>query len=113
MAPPGRLNRLARIPGIYSRLAWWGLVAPRSDSGLLHLASACGTPVVGVFGPTDPDRFGPRGVPHRALRRPWPCSPCWHTRCPQSAGGEAACLSQLLVEEVCAALDELLDLPNG
>jgi len=31
------------------------------DTGPLHLAAALGTPVVGLFGPTDPVRNGPRG----------------------------------------------------
>jgi heptosyltransferase I len=31
------------------------------DTGLLHLAAAMGTPVVGLFGYTNPRRFGPRG----------------------------------------------------
>jgi ADP-heptose:LPS heptosyltransferase len=30
-----------------------------ADSGPLHLAAALGTPVVGLFGPTDPERNGP------------------------------------------------------
>lgn len=30
-----------------------------ADTGPLHLSSALGTPVVGLYGPTDPDRNGP------------------------------------------------------
>ncbi len=32
-----------------------------NDSGITHLASAVGTPVVALFGPTDPVRWAPRG----------------------------------------------------
>lgn len=32
-----------------------------NDSGITHLAAACGVPVVAVFGPTDPAVWGPRG----------------------------------------------------
>ena len=29
------------------------------DTGPMHIATACGTPIVGIFGPTDPQRNGP------------------------------------------------------
>ncbi len=40
------------------------------DTGPLHLACALGKPVVGIYGPTDPRRNGPFGVPFRVLRHP-------------------------------------------
>jgi heptosyltransferase-1 len=40
------------------------------DTGPLHLASALGKPVVGIFGPTDPARNGPFGGDFRVLRHP-------------------------------------------
>ncbi|PYY16963.1 MAG: lipopolysaccharide heptosyltransferase I [Acidobacteria bacterium] len=40
------------------------------DTGPLHLASALGTPVVAIFGPTDPARNGPYGGRHVVLRNP-------------------------------------------
>jgi heptosyltransferase-1 len=40
------------------------------DTGPLHLACALGKPVVGIYGPTDPSRNGPFGVPFRVLRSP-------------------------------------------
>lgn len=39
------------------------------DSGPLHLADALGKPGVALFGPTDPNRNGPRGKSLAALRR--------------------------------------------
>ena len=38
------------------------------DTGPLHLASALVRPVVGIYGPTDPDRNGPYGTRARVLR---------------------------------------------
>jgi ADP-heptose:LPS heptosyltransferase len=35
--------------------------AVTTDSGPMHLAAAMGTPLVALFGPGDPRRFGPRG----------------------------------------------------
>jgi len=49
-----------------------------NDSGPMHLASAVDTPVVAVFGPTDPERNPPMkiGAVHRIVRTELPCSPC-------------------------------------
>lgn len=38
------------------------------DTGPMHLAAALGVPVVGIFGPTDPDRNGPFGTRSIVLR---------------------------------------------
>jgi len=40
------------------------------DTGPLHLASALGKPVVGIFGPTDPARNGPFWGSFKVLRHP-------------------------------------------
>lgn len=37
-----------------------------NDSGPLHLATAAGAPVVGIYGPTDPNVFGPWAPPGQA-----------------------------------------------
>ncbi len=39
-----------------------------NDSGVSHLAAACGAPTVAVFGPTDPALWAPRGERVRVLR---------------------------------------------
>ena len=39
-----------------------------ADSGPLHLANALGTPVIGLYGPTSPDRNGPYGGRDIAVR---------------------------------------------
>jgi ADP-heptose:LPS heptosyltransferase len=40
-----------------------------NDSGITHLAAACGVPTVALFGPTDPGVWGPRGRAVRILHR--------------------------------------------
>jgi heptosyltransferase-1 len=38
------------------------------DTGPLHLAAALGTPVIGLYGPTNPARNGPYGQLQRVVR---------------------------------------------
>ncbi len=42
-----------------------------SDSGVSHLAAAVGIPTIAVFGPTDPDVWGPPGDNVAIVRRRW------------------------------------------
>jgi heptosyltransferase I len=48
------------------------------DTGPMHLAAALGVPVVGIFGPTSPERNGPFATRHIVLRSA--LSPTTHTR---------------------------------
>ncbi|HEV2272856.1 MAG TPA: glycosyltransferase family 9 protein [Acidobacteriaceae bacterium] len=73
------------------------------DTGPLHLACALGKPVVGIFGPTEPKRNGPFGVPFRVLRHPE--SKRDHTR---RAHPEAGLLT-ITADEVYLAAIELLE----
>ena len=52
------------------------------DTGPMHLAAAVGTPVVSVFGPSDPARYAPREAHHHVVRIDLPCSPCNRIRLP-------------------------------
>lgn len=47
-----------------------------NDSGITHLASAIGTPAIAIFGPTNPDIWGPRGKQVEIIYKKYPCSPC-------------------------------------
>lgn len=76
------------------------------DSGPMHLAAAVGTPVVALFGPTDPLRTGPLGA-GRILRRELPCSPCLRRRC--RIADVYRCMRDLNVAEVCGAVRDLLE----
>ena len=71
----------------------------------MHLAAAVGTPVVALFGPTDPGRTGPTGSPSRVLDRYVFCSPCFRKECPY--GHE--CMEGIAVEDVSRAVLELVD----
>ena len=79
-----------------------GVLLIGGDTGPLHLACALGVPVVGIFGPTDPARNGPFGVPFRVLRNPE--SQRDHTRRAEPEAG----LLTITPEAVLVAADELL-----
>jgi heptosyltransferase-2 len=80
-------------------------VVVANDSGPMHLAAAVGTPVVALFGPTDPGRTGPTGAPSEVLDRYVFCSPCFLKECPY--GHE--CMREISVEMVAGAVERLLD----
>jgi 3-deoxy-D-manno-octulosonic-acid transferase/heptosyltransferase-1 len=74
-----------------------------TDSGPMHLAAAVGTPIVALFGPTDPARTGPYGPGHRIIRKGLSCSPCFRKRCETPR-----CMTDISVEEVFTAVKEML-----
>jgi ADP-heptose:LPS heptosyltransferase len=80
------------------------------DTGPMHLAAAVGTPVVGVFGPSDPARYAPRIAAHRVVRIDLWCAPCNLIRQPpeRCRGVIPDCLQGVTVDAVCAAADALL-----
>ncbi len=84
-----------------------------NDSGPMHLAAAVGTPVVAVFGSTDPARTGPYGNGHRIIRRPLWCSPCsdFARRC-WNVWTPLACLRAIEADEVFTVVVEQLEAPT-
>ena len=79
------------------------------DTGPIHLAAAAGTPIVGLYGPTDPARngpwsaLGPHGVAVLRMRVP-----------PQAAmPPRDALLDDITVDEVLAAAEARLDRAAG
>ena len=83
------------------------------DTGPMHLAASVGTPVVALFGPSDPRRYGPRGSEHRILRVDLPCSPCGQVRLPpeRCRGKVPDCMDGIQVRAVVEAASELLARP--
>ena len=74
-----------------------------ADSGPLHLAAALGTPVVGLYGPTDPARNGPF-VPGAAIvHKAWPEEISYKRRSDYSPA-----MLRITVEDVLAAAEPLL-----
>lgn len=74
------------------------------DTGPLHIAAAAGTPVVAIFGPTDPARNGPWSPDDVVVSRFTACGCHYARRCRQSAW----CLADVEVAEVTAAIQQRL-----
>ncbi len=73
-----------------------------ADTGPMHVAVAVGTPVVALFGATDPARHGPYGGRNTILHHPAPGAVVPGKR-PTDAEG-AACMARITPEEVLVAV---------
>jgi heptosyltransferase-1 len=74
------------------------------DSGLMHLSAAVGTPVVSLWGATDPERTGPFGYERLLLQGRAACAPCYLRRCPIGRVCMRSITSESVVEKVGEAL---------
>ncbi len=80
-----------------------------NDSGPMHIAAAVGTPVLGIFGPTNPLLQGPYGNSHLTVRNESvKCLGCNLTACPIAH----PCMRELSVDEVYAAVQKLVKKNN-
>jgi heptosyltransferase-2 len=111
-----------RPPVLAGRLEVAGMVAlieraralVANDSGPGHVASAVGTPVVTIYGPTSPEHgCAPWGDDHRAVAIDGlacrPCSRRGPRACPL---GHFRCMRELAVPRVLAAVEALLEGPR-
>lgn len=74
-----------------------------NDSGPMHMAAALATPLVALFGPTDPVTTAPvtdRGI---IVRHPVACAPCLKRHCPT----DHRCMIAIGVDEVLDAARNL------
>ena len=75
-----------------------------NDTGMMHLASLLGVPVVAIFGSTDPSLTGPLGQGHSILRHQVECSPCFLRECPI----DFRCMKAVSVDEVTDTILSIL-----
>lgn len=96
------------------------------DTSVTHIASATGTPVVAIFGPTDPARWGPWPISWMSAENPWrskgnaqqgnvyvlqgeqSCVPCRQEGCARHLDSSSDCLTQLSADRVIQAVQTLL-----
>jgi lipopolysaccharide heptosyltransferase III len=95
------------------------------DTSVTHLAAAAGCPTVALYGPTDPQLWGPwpvggldaaweaAGTIQRRgnvwlVQNPLPCAPCQLEGCERRLDSYSACLNELSPRQVIAAVDQAL-----
>ena len=108
LAPPTDLAELASLLQAAALLV-------SGDTGPLHLAAALGTPVVGLYGPSDPARNGPWS-PADEVVSAFPDCTCaaWRAEAGRAVPmvrrcrAGKACLEALTADRVCAAVDRRL-----
>jgi ADP-heptose:LPS heptosyltransferase len=85
-------------------LAQAATIMVSGDTGPTHIASAVGTPLVGIYGPTRPERNGPLGAADQTVSRAAVCR-CHHLR---QCRFDRMCLLDIEVSEVLEAVERRL-----
>jgi lipopolysaccharide heptosyltransferase II len=83
------MDLLSRLTGLFT-----------NETGTMHLADFIGTPLVAIFGSTEPDLTGPRGAGSTVIRQKVECSPCFLRECPI----DFRCMQEIPMEKVVAAV---------
>jgi ADP-heptose:LPS heptosyltransferase len=73
------------------------------DTGPLHIAAACGTPCVGLYGPTDPAKCGPYGPDHKVV-----CPPNWKELFGKPRRHDLGPIRAIDVAQVIESCDEMV-----
>jgi len=73
------------------------------DTAALHIAAAVGTPTIGIFGPSSPVCWAPRGEGHYVVSKRMACVPCRNKGCQDSE--ISLCLRELSYIEVKEKLE--------
>ena len=99
------------------------------DTAVTHMAAALAVPVVTLFGPSDPVKWGPWPAGYARATNPWrrlgtqrinnvtliqgatACVPCFNEGCDRRVASYSDCLQQLPVSRITAALTAALEAP--
>jgi len=79
-------------------------VVVTNDTGPMHISAAVKTPVVAIFGSTDPVTTGPCGNGHIIVRKKVSCSPCLKRVCPM----DHQCMDLISTDDVQEALVKII-----
>lgn len=72
-----------------------------NDSAPLHIGSSVGIPIVAIFGPSDPKKYGPLSASSAVVKKDISCSPCEKAQC---AFNTLDCIRQISEGEVFDAI---------
>lgn len=99
------------------------------DTSVTHIAAACGTLTIALFGPSNPVRWGPWPCDWPLGEEPWArhgsnlrgnvyllqgekaCVPCMQEGCDRHRGSTSDCLTGLHASRVIAVIAQLLGVP--
>ncbi len=113
--------------GTLSKLLEHALAYIGPDTATTHLAAACGTPTLALYGPTNPIKWGPWPKEYALDYSPWKksapyqknsnvlllqglgdCVPCHQAGCDKHNNSESQCMNELPASRVITALEILL-----
>lgn len=84
-----------------------------NDSGMMHLASITGTPLVGIFGPGRSATTGPfiELKKQAIVTKSYPCSPCkqkFFKECKPSVHNKPYCIEDISVKDVIGGVEKVM-----
>jgi lipopolysaccharide heptosyltransferase II len=79
-----------------------------ADSGSLHIAAGLDMPTVALFGPSNVNKWAPRGGRHWVVYKSLCCSPCSCYGTIPPCPHKISCMADITVDEVVHAVETLL-----
>ncbi|UCD12630.1 MAG: glycosyltransferase family 9 protein [Nitrospinaceae bacterium] len=125
---PGKILNLAGRPSLaaLAELISRAKLFIGVDTGITHLAAATGTPVIALYGPTLPEKWGPWPANYTDAANPYrrvgsqqvsniyliqgegDCVPCGHEGCDRHRQSRSECLDTLPAEKVKPSIQKAL-----
>jgi heptosyltransferase-2 len=119
IGPVARVAPAAPSPQALGALLRRCRLVVANDGGVVHVATAVGTPVIAIFGPSNDRAWGPYPPDdprHEIVREALACAPCIHRGhrfgTPQGCAART-CLAILEVPSVLAAAERVLGAARG